>query len=126
MRNYVQPGDNIDVAASPYAVSSGDYVLQNLLGGVANADAENAAPVVITTRGVFDLAADETDVFAIGASVYYSTADKLCHASAQGDSNSVDSNSGGEDSDAMIGVAVAAKGSGSTTVRVSLRPPVAA
>jgi predicted RecA/RadA family phage recombinase len=125
VRNLIQPGVNID-ATAPYALSAGDYALIGLLGGVSNSDAENGAACVLTTSGVFDLAADETDVFAVGASVYYSLSDKLCHASAQGDSNSVDSNSGGEDSDAMIGVCVSAKGSGSDVVRVALRPPVAA
>ena len=117
MRNYVQPGNNLDVAA-PYAVDAGQYVLIGQLGGVACGDAENGAEVTISTVGVFDLAKPSAAIFTVGAPVYFDVASKSVRSG-----NDDDSNSAG-DNEALIGVAVAAAGAGALVVRVKLGSPV--
>lgn len=118
MKNFVQPGDNLTVAA-PYAVDSGEGVLIGQLFGIACGDAENGAEVDIATAGVFDIAKESADVFTVGAPVYFDTATKT--ARSHGDA---DSNSAGE-SEALIGVCTQAAGAGATTVRVKLCTPIA-
>ncbi len=118
MRNFVQPGDQVTIAA-PYAVSGGQGVLAGQLFGVAFADADNGASVDIATVGVFDIAKDADNVFTVGAPVYFDTATKTARSG-----NDDDSNSAGE-SEACIGVAVAAAGAGASTVRVRLGVPAA-
>lgn len=118
MRNYIQVGDTIDVASAPYAVDSGEYVLVGQLGGVANADALISTPVVISTRGVFDLAKASTHIFTVGAPVFFDVDTKQCRSG-----NDEDSNSAGV-YEARIGVCVQAAGAGATTVRVRLESPI--
>jgi len=118
MRNFVQPGDQLTVAA-PYEVDAGQGVLVGALFGVAFGDAANGTSVDIATVGVFDIAKPTADVFTVGAPVFFDTATKT--ARSHGDT---DSNSAG-DSEACIGVAVAAAGAGTSTVRVRLGVPVA-
>jgi len=117
MKNYVQPGVNLTIAA-PYAVDSGQGVLAGLIFGVACGDAGNGAEVDITTEGVFDLAKPSADVFTLGAPVYFDTATKTARSGTDTDSNSAG------DNEALIGVAVAAAGAGAATVRVKLGLPV--
>lgn len=70
MRNYIQPGDVIPVAA-PYALVSGAGCLVGALFGVATAAAANAATVEIKTTGVFGLLADGAATAAVGAKAYW-------------------------------------------------------
>lgn len=118
MKNYVQPGNNLTVAA-PYAVDSGQGVLIGQLFGIACGDAENGAEVDIATVGVFDIAKPANAVFAVGEAVYFDTAAKQARAA-----NDTDSNSAG-DWEAQIGVCTEAAGAGASTVRVKLSTPVA-
>ena len=55
MKNFVQPGDNVDVIA-PYAVTSGQGLLDGVEFSVASTDIANGAAGVGVARGVFDLA----------------------------------------------------------------------
>ena len=55
MRNYVQEGETVTVAAPTGGVKSGDGVLVGALFGVACFDALQTAEVEIQTEGVFDL-----------------------------------------------------------------------
>ena len=56
MRNLVQTGDNITVAAAPAALASGEAILiGDSLFGVASGPAESGAEVVLALRGVFTL-----------------------------------------------------------------------
>lgn len=119
MRNFVSEGVNVTLAASPYAVESGQGVLIGQLFGVANSDADNGAEVVITTEGCFDLAKPSNVTFGVGEPVYFDIGAKQARAA-----NDTDSNSAGA-YEAQIGVAVAAAGAGQTTVRVKLGVPVA-
>jgi predicted RecA/RadA family phage recombinase len=54
MKNFVQPGDNIEVVA-PYAVSSGQGLLDGSEFSVAATDIANGAAGIGVTRGVFTL-----------------------------------------------------------------------
>lgn len=54
MKNFVQPGDNLDVIA-PYAVASGDGMLDGVEFSVASTDIASGAAGTGVTRGVFDL-----------------------------------------------------------------------
>lgn len=111
MKNYVQPGDIIEVPA-PATVSSGAGVLVGSLFGVAATDAESGAPVQITTEGVFDLAKTSAQAWTVGADVYWDNTAKTCTTSGSGNT--------------LIGVAVAAAANPSSTGRVRLNGSVQA
>lgn len=119
--NYVQPGETITIVATA-AIEAGKGRLENSLFGVAQAAAEVGDNLDLTTVGVWNLDADVTDTWVVGAPIFWSESLQLCVANATDDSsNSTDSNSGpGTDADALIGVCVKAKGSGESTVRVRL------
>lgn len=117
MKNFVQPGNNLTVAA-PYALSAGEGALIGQLFGIACGDADNGAEVDIATVGVFDIAKPSNVTFAVGEPVYFDTGAKQARAA-----NDTDSNSAGA-YEAQIGVAVAAAGAGASTVRVRLGVPV--
>lgn len=55
MKNFIQPGDNLDCIA-PYPVASGQGMLDGAEFSVASTDAANGTPVQGVTRGVFALA----------------------------------------------------------------------
>ncbi len=115
MKNYVQMGDTIVVAA-PAAVSSGDGVLVGNLFGIAVADAANGADVPLKTTGVFTLPKVGAQAWAAGAKVYWDDGNSLCTTVAAGNY--------------PIGVATAAVGNGagetSGTVRLDGIATVAA
>ena len=69
MKNYIQPGDNIEVIA-PSAIDSGELVKVGQIFGVATADAANGDPVVISTRGVFRMSKLSNDNITAGARLY--------------------------------------------------------
>jgi predicted RecA/RadA family phage recombinase len=117
MKNYVQPGHNVTVAA-PADTTSGQGVLIGQLFGVACGDAANGADLDLATVGVFDLAKAATAVFTVGAPVYWDADTKTARSGNDEDSNSAGTN------EALIGVAIAAAGNGAATVRVRLGAPV--
>ncbi|MFN3646244.1 MAG: DUF2190 family protein [Gemmobacter sp.] len=105
MKNYVQPGDRISVAA-PANVASGAGVLVGSLFGVAVHDALSGEPVEIATNGVFDLPKVGSQAWTVGARIYWDGS--ACTTTAS--------------TNKLIGVAVAVVGSGAgeTTGRVLL------
>lgn len=105
MQNYVQKGENLTIAA-PDDVASGGGVKAGLIFGVAAGDAMSGADVDLVTVGVFDLPKVSTDVFAVGAAVYWNDTTKLVTSSASGNTK--------------IGVAVTAAANPSGTVKVRL------
>jgi len=54
MKNFVQPGDNLDVVA-PATVSSGDGVLVGSIFGVAFEDKASGETVALGVEGVYEL-----------------------------------------------------------------------
>ena len=105
MRNFVQPGNQITVAA-PAAVASGEGVQIGDLFGVANGDATTGADLVISTTGVFTLPKATTDAITVGASVYWDDANGEVTVTAT--------------DNLFVGHAVAAAGNPSATVAVRL------
>lgn len=105
MRNFVQPGNQITVAA-PAAVQSGEGVQIGDLFGVANGDAAIGADLVISTVGVFTLPKATTDDVAVGASLYWDSAAGELTVTAT--------------DNLFVGHAVAAAGNPSATVAVRL------
>lgn len=105
MKNYVQKGENLTIAA-PYDVTSGAFLKSGLIVGVASGDALSGADVDVVTVGVFDLPKVSTDVFAVGAAVYWDNTAKLMTSTTSGNTK--------------IGVAVEAVGNPSGSVNVRL------
>lgn len=105
MKNFVQAGDVITVAA-PYAVTSGDGALVGALFGIAATTAANGAQVELKTNGVFDITALNTDTGSVGTKVYWDNTNKRI-------TTTVGSNT-------LVGVLAGAKANGDTTARVRL------
>ena len=108
MKNYIQPGDNIEVIA-PSAIDSGELVKVGQIFGVATADAANGDPVVISTRGVFRMSKLSNDAITAGARLYR-------HASGANAGRLTDT----VVTDALVGVAVEAAGANISTVACRL------
>lgn len=85
MKNYVQKGENLTIPA-PYNVTSGGFLKSSLIMGVASGDALSGADVDVLTVGVHDLPKVSTDVFAVGAAVYWNDSSKLMSSTASGNS----------------------------------------
>lgn len=105
MKNFVQPGNVITVAA-PYAVASSQGVLVGTLFGVATTDAANGTPVEIAREGVFDIAAVTADTAGQGAKIYWDNAARRLTTTATNNT--------------LVGALTAAKGGSDTTARVLL------
>lgn len=76
MKNYVQPGKTVTVAA-PATVSSGKGVLVGGIFGIAGFDAAAAADVEIATEGVFDIDKVSAQAWSQGDAIYWDNAAKL-------------------------------------------------
>lgn len=105
MKNYVQKGENLTLAA-PYAVTSGVGVKTGLIFGVAAGDAESGAAVDLVTVGVFDMPKVAANVFTEGSVVYWDDTAKVVTSTASGNTK--------------IGVAVTAAANPSASVNVRL------
>ena len=106
MRNFIQEGETLTVAA-PYSVTSGQGVqVGAALFGVAAFDAASGAAVEVATNGVFDLTALGTDTAAVGAVLYWDNTNRRLTTTATGN--------------IYVGYATAAKANGDTTARVRL------
>lgn len=77
MKNYVQPGENITLAA-PYDVASGAGVLVGSIFGVAQETVLSGADVVMVRRGVFELAKTSAQAWTVGAKIYWDDTAKAC------------------------------------------------
>jgi predicted RecA/RadA family phage recombinase len=69
MKNYIQPGDRIDVTA-PAAVVDGQLVRVGVLAGVAVHDAASGAPLVIATEGIYDVTKAGSQAWTVGQAIY--------------------------------------------------------
>ena len=97
MKNYVQDGDQLTLAA-PYDVASGAGALVGTIFGVAIATAASGAPVVLQTSGVIDLAKAPSQAWTVGAAIYWDDTNKRCTTASSGNT--------------LVGKAVLAVGSG--------------
>ena len=111
MKNYVQRGDTITVAA-PATTAGGAVVTIGELVGIAAGDAATGEPLDVVTVGVFDLPKVGTDVIAVGDLVF-----------ADGDGLVTTAEDDGEDpatDHTPLGLAVTAAGSGVASVQVKI------
>ncbi|CAM5772672.1 DUF2190 family protein [Bosea minatitlanensis] len=111
MKNYVQPGRTITLAA-PYAVASGDGLLVGSIFGVATASAALGELVEAHFVGVFDLKKTASQAWSVGDKVYWDNTAKEV-------TKTVSTNT-------LIGAAIEAVGSGAgeTIGRVRLNGTV--
>lgn len=105
MKNYVQAGDNLTLAA-PYDVVSGDGALVGSIFGVAAEDALSGADVDLVTRGVFTLPKTSALAIGVGDRVYWDDTGKVVNKTSSGNT--------------LVGVAVTAAANPSGTVAVRL------
>ena len=105
MKNYLQSGDVINVAA-PYAVASGAGALVGSLFGVAMAAAASGATVPLAVTGVFTLAKATGAAWTVGLRLYWDDSAKNVTATAS--------------TNKLIGLAVTAAASGDTVGDVRL------
>ena len=111
MKNFVQPGNSINVTA-PYAVSSGQGVLVGGLFGIAAIDAAISTTLEIQTEGVFDLTKEPALAIAAGVRVFWDNTNRRITATATGNF--------------QVGIATQAALAADATVRVWLnRVPAA-
>jgi predicted RecA/RadA family phage recombinase len=104
VKNYIQEGDRIALAA-PYAVSSGGGALIGAVFGVAVTDLANAEVGTFVLDGVFTLP-KATGAATLGAKAYWDNTNKNITATVG--------------SNTLVGVFVAAYASGDTTANVRL------
>lgn len=97
MKNYVQPGERISLPA-PYDVASGAGLLVGSIFGVAMHAALSGAPVETQLTGVASLAKAGSQAWTVGARIYWDDTAKVTTTTAS--------------TNKLIGVAVAAVGSG--------------
>lgn len=102
MKNYVQRGENITVAAPTGGVSSGNLIIVGALAGVAVADAAEGDAVTLATVGVYSLPKRLSASFATGAVVAWTLPEAYADVAASGRY--------------PIGVAIEAAGNGTTEV----------
>jgi predicted RecA/RadA family phage recombinase len=103
MKNYVQAGEMMTVAA-PADTQSGDLVVVGALIGVAAYDALSGEPVEIQTSGVLTLPKASADDVGVGDLLYWNSA------------NSELTKTPGTDSKPLVGLAAKAAGGGVTVV----------
>lgn len=83
MKNYIQPGDTLEVTA-PYDVESGGGVLVGTLFGIAADTAVSGDPVQIKRTGVFSHAKTSAQAWTVGAAVYWDNTNKVFTTAASG------------------------------------------
>lgn len=106
-KNYVQEGDVIDYAnASGSTITSGTPVLIGARLGVALADIANGSTGSVQVEGVFTITKLGTDNVTAGALLYWDNTNKRLTTTASGNT--------------LAGFAVAAAGSGATTVNIKI------
>ena len=97
MKNFIQPGHTITLAA-PAAVTSGAGVLAGAIFGIAAYDAASGDHVEVVTTGVFDLNKIGSQAWSVGDKVYWDNTNKRATKIATDNT--------------LIGVALVAVGSG--------------
>ena len=107
MKNFIQPGNTITLAA-PAAVTSGAGVLVGAIFGIAAHDAASGENVEVVTTGVFDINKIGSQAWSVSEKVYWDNTNKRATKIATDNT--------------LIGVCIGTVGSGAdeTTGRVKL------
>lgn len=77
MRNYIQPGECVELVA-PYDRLSGEGALVGSIFGVATKDVLNTVEGTFCTKGVFDLTKTEAQAWTQGQKIYWDNGNKRC------------------------------------------------
>lgn len=112
MKNYIQKGDTITVAA-PATTVGGAVVAIGGLVGIAAGDAVQDEPLDVVTVGVFDLPKVGTDVIAVGDPVFADGGGLVTVAEDDGATPTPNAFT-------PLGLAVTAAGSGVASVHVKI------
>lgn len=105
MTKYKQPGNVLSLTA-PEEISANEVVKVGQIIGMAIAAAASGAQVEVAVVGVFEFPCLSTDVIAAGDLLYWDATNKRLTKTASGNT--------------LVGYAVAASGSGVSTVDVKL------
>ena len=112
MKNYIQDGDTITVAA-PAAVVSGDFVQVGRVRGIAVTSAASGALVELKTTGVFNIPKLGSEAFAsVGLPVY-------CVLSGNGVKTVTTAST---TANVLVGINLATSGAVTGSLRVKLMP----
>ena len=77
MKNYIQPGENIEVIAAA-DVTAGDFVVVGALSGVAQHDAVTGEALTLARRGGFTLPKTSAQAWSQGDVIYWDAAEEEC------------------------------------------------
>ncbi len=88
MKNFIQPGDTVPVAA-PYAVSSGAGVQVGVLFGIAATTAASGTSVEVQTHGVFEIVKNSAEAWTVGQPIYWDNTNKRATSTATGNALTV-------------------------------------
>lgn len=105
MKNYVQDG-NVLVVAAPYDVLSGGGALVGSIFGIAQQAALSGADVPLVTTGVVDIAKTSALAIAVGDKVYWDNTNKVVNKTSSGNT--------------LVGVATKAAANPTDTVNIKL------
>ena len=84
MKNFISPGDVVEVTA-PYDVLSGAGCLVGSLFGIAATDALSGAAVNIATRGAFEVKKKSDEAWSsVGAAIYWDNSNKRLTTTSSG------------------------------------------
>lgn len=76
MKNYLQKGESVTIAA-PHAVASGGMVVSGLLAGVAGHDAAQGALVEAHLQGCYTLSKVSAQAWTVGQPIYVNATSRL-------------------------------------------------
>lgn len=94
MKNYIQPGDAIDIVAPAGGTVSGRVCILGSLIGVAASTVAQGADCALHTEGVFELAKTSAQAWTVGAKIYWDGTNNVATTTSSGNT--------------LIGIAVAA------------------
>lgn len=84
MKNFIQPGKNLTLAAPTGGVASGEPVLIGAIFGVAAFTAAEAANVEVATDGVFTLPKTAGQAWSVGDPLFWDAVSKELTTTATG------------------------------------------
>jgi len=83
MKNYIQPGENIEIIAAA-DIESGDFVVVGALSGVAQHDAATGEALTLARRGGFTVPKTSAQTWTQGDRIYWDAAEEECTTVADG------------------------------------------
>lgn len=77
MKNFVQPGDSIEITAGA-SLTGGQGLLTGTMFGVVTASAASGEKAVVVTEGVFTLPKLSEQAWTVGALIYWDESEGQC------------------------------------------------